>query len=65
MDKEFYKSVGLVFQRLDVDKSGLVNAHELKQFFKRENKEQSLQRRRTAKELLKYATNYSMFRTAD
>ena len=54
VEKQFRDSVDAVFARLDQDKSGLVNAHELKQFFKAENNEQSLQRRKTAADLLKY-----------
>ncbi len=52
-NREFHEAVDKVFTKLDVDKTGKLNAHELKQFFKVANHEHSLQRRKTAAELLK------------
>ena len=52
-EKKFNGMVDKVFTRLDADGTGRVNAHEIKQFFKLENREQSLERRKTAKQLLK------------
>ena len=46
--------VDAVFRKLDSDKSGFVDAHELKQYFKMANGETSLQRRKTAAKLLKF-----------
>ena len=59
-DEEFYAAVTKVFQQLDKDKSGSLNAHELKQFFKRANNERSLQRRKTASELLKQVNHQNI-----